>query len=84
MSNLPTIIAAQRSTEWHEQRKGRVTGSISGAILGLNPFMSPEQALRRMVRDYHNVESEFTGNIATEYGSLNEPIAQLAYTTKTG
>jgi len=81
---LPIITAAQRSTEWHEQRKGRVTGSISGAILGLNPFMGPEQALRRMVRDYHNVESEFTGNIATEYGSLNEPIAQLDYTNKTG
>jgi hypothetical protein len=46
--------------------------------------MSTEQALRRMVRDYHNVESEFTGNIATEYGSLNEPIAQLDYTNKTG
>jgi hypothetical protein len=46
--------------------------------------MGPEQALRRMVRDYHNVESEFTGNIATEYGSLNEPIAQLDYTNKTG
>ena len=80
---LPIITAAQRSTEWHEQRKGRVTGSISGAILGLNPFVSPEQALRRMVRHYHNVESEFTGNIATEYGSLNEPIAQLDYTNKT-
>ena len=46
--------------------------------------MSTEQALRRMVRDYHNVESEFTGNIATEYGTLHEPIAIMDYINKTG
>jgi len=74
----------QRSKEWFAQRKGRVTGSVAGAILGLNQYQSPDATLRRMVRDHHGLESEFTGNIATEYGSLNEPIAQLDYTNKTG
>ena len=81
---LPTITAAQRSTEWHEQRKGRVTGSVAGAILGLNQYQSPDAILRRMVRDYHNLESEFTGNIATEYGQLNEPMALLDFVNKYG
>jgi len=79
-----TMSTEQRSKEWFAQRKGRVTGSVAGAILGLNQYQSPDATLRRMVRDHHGLESEFTGNIATEYGSLNEPIAQLDYTNKTG
>ena len=81
---LPIITAAQRSAEWHEQRKGRVTGSVAGAILGLNQYQSPDAILRRMVREYHGLESEFTGNIATEYGSLHEPLAQMEFVTKHG
>jgi len=74
----------QRSTEWFAQRKGRVTGSVAGAILGLNQHQSPDAILRRMVRDYHGVESEFVGNIATEYGTLNEPMALLGFVNKYG
>lgn len=53
-------------------RIGRVTGSAAGAILGLSPYMTSDDVLRRMVRDYHGAESEFTGNVATEYGSFHE------------
>ena len=72
----------QRSPEWFAQRKGRVTGSVAGAILGLNAHQSPDAILRRMVREYHGLESEFTGNIATEYGQLNEPMALLGFVNK--
>lgn len=65
----------QRSPEWYAQRKGRITGSAIGAILGLSPFATPDDVLRRMVREYHGEESEFKGNIATEHGVQNEPKA---------
>jgi putative phage-type endonuclease len=54
------------------KRIGRVTGSAAGAILGLSPHMTPDDALRRMVRDYHGAEPEFTGNVATQYGQFHE------------
>lgn len=69
----------QRSKEWFKARKGRVTGSIVGAILGLNPWMSRDDAMRSMVRSFHGAESEFKGNIATEYGQENEPKATIDY-----
>lgn len=69
---------AQRSAEWFEARKGRVTGSRAGAILGLNPSKTRDDVMREMVREYHGAESEFTGNIATQWGSDNEPVATRA------
>lgn len=66
----------QRTKEWFEQRKGRITGSRVGAILGFNPWMKPKDVMRAMVREYHDAESEFTGNIATEYGTKFEQFAQ--------
>jgi len=66
---------AQRSPEWFEKRKGRVTGSIVGAILGLSPYMTRADAMRTMVRAALGEPSEFTGNVATEYGTAHESIA---------
>lgn len=65
----------QRSAEWFEARKGRVTGSVAGAILGLAPYMTRDEVMRSMVRSYHGAERDFVGNIATEYGQRNEPTA---------
>lgn len=74
----------QRSPEWHEARKGRITASMVGAILGLSPNLSRAGAMRRMVRDVHGAEPEFTGNIATEYGEFNEDGAVAEYEMETG
>lgn len=65
----------QRSAEWFEARKGRVTGSVAGAILGLAPYMTRDEVMRSMVRAHHGAEREFVGNVATEYGQRNEPTA---------
>lgn len=74
----------QRSDEWMAQRKHRVTASMMGAVLGLSPHVTREQALRRMVRDAMEVPSEFEGNIATDYGTRNEPGALIEYQMVTG
>ena len=66
----------QRSEEWFQARKSKITGSMVGSILGVNPWATPEDAMRTMVRSHFGAESEFKGNIATEYGTLNEPNAQ--------
>lgn len=79
--NTNTLV--QRSPEWFNARLGRITGSMAGACLGLAPYMTPEQAMRSMVRGYHKAPSEFEGNIATEYGVKNEDGAIWAYEMET-
>ncbi len=74
----------QRTDEWLAARKGRVTASMVGAILGHSPNLSREGAMRRMVRDAYGAEPEFTGNIATQYGVFNEEGAIAEYEMETG
>jgi len=77
-------MTEQRTPEWFAARKGRLTASMAGAALGLAPYMSKDDALRALVRDLHGMESEFKGNIATEYGIANEQLARSAYELQTG
>lgn len=74
----------QRTPEWHEQRKGRITGSRVGAILGMSPWQKPADVLRAMVREYHGAPTEFTGNPATDHGNNNEQRALLAFMRESG
>src|SRR5690554_5889555 len=74
----------QRSPEWFEARKGKLTGSNIGAALGLNPWKTPDDLIRQMVREYHGAEPEFVGNAATQYGTAHEPLALLDYEMETG
>lgn len=81
---MTTQHIKQNTPEWFAMRRGRITASIVGAILGVAPYMTREEALRRMVRDYHNAESEFTGNVATQYGQTHEPLARLDFEMDSG
>lgn len=74
----------QRTPEWFEQRKSRITGSRVGALLGLSPWQTPNDVLRAMVREYHGAESEFPGSPATDHGNNNEQRALLAFMRETG
>jgi putative phage-type endonuclease len=74
----------QRTKEWYAQRVGKITGSAVGAILGLSPFMSTADVMRRMVREAYGAESEFQGNVATEYGTFHEAGAKTDYELETG
>ena len=74
----------QRSDQWFKARKGRVTGSVVGAILGLAPYMSRDDVMRQMVREYHNQEREFKGNAATQWGVAMEDTAKADFEIETG
>lgn len=73
----------QRSPEWFAARNGRITASSVGAILGNSPNADRAEIMRLMVREYHGAASEFTGNIATEYGVNNEAGAVIEYQMET-
>ena len=74
----------QRTTEWFEARKGRITASSVGAILGAAPYATRADVMRRMVRETLGAENEFAGNIATEWGVNNEAGAFIEFEMETG
>jgi putative phage-type endonuclease len=79
-----TTELQQGSDDWFNARVGRVTASNVGAILGLSPFRKRADVMRSMVREWHGALSEFTGNVATEYGNMNEHFARTDYQLVTG
>jgi putative phage-type endonuclease len=79
-----TATLEQRTPEWHEARRGRITASMVGAILGNSPWMTRDDAMRSMVRAWHGAESEWNGNVATQYGTFHEPYALMDYVSHTG
>lgn len=74
----------QRTEEWFNARKGRVTGSGVGAILGLDPNRTRTDVMRDMVRTHHGLPHEFQGNIATQWGVTHETEALQDYEHATG
>jgi putative phage-type endonuclease len=74
----------QGTQEWLDARKGLITGSRVGAIIGVNPYSKPEDVMREMVRQHFGLPAEFQGNEATQFGNDHEPIALQDYEVFTG
>jgi putative phage-type endonuclease len=67
----------QRTPEWFAARRGRLTGSNIGSVVGHNFFCKPTDKLKELLW------STFKGNAATAWGTKFEPIAAHAYEQKT-
>lgn len=74
----------QRDPQWYEARKGRITASRVGAILGLSKYRTASDVLREMVRECRGAPREFDGNDATRYGEAHEADAIDAYEQRFG
>jgi hypothetical protein len=73
-------VLVQRSPEWYEKRKTRITASEVASILGENPYEgAADVALRKK-----GLGKPFTGNIATRYGQAHESAAIAAYCAALG
>lgn len=77
----------QRSPEWYQQRKNRLTGSLAGAALGLSPNMTSEACMRLMVRNALGAEretSDFLEDTIMAHGRHYEEGAIAEYEMETG
>lgn len=70
----------QRSEGWLNQRKGRITASAIGAIMGYNPYSTRDDEMLRML----GICKKFEGNAATEWGTFNEAGAIVEFEMETG
>tara|TARA_Y100000389_G_scaffold191502_1_gene217785 strand:- start:518 stop:1075 length:558 start_codon:yes stop_codon:yes gene_type:complete len=65
----------QRTDEWLELRKGVLTASDAAAALGINPYQSRTQLLRRKIMP---AQKEFSPKFACEWGKKwEDPAADL-------
>lgn len=64
----------QRTDAWFAARRGRVTASNFGAVAGVSPYTSPQQALRAMLWP-----RKFFSNAACRWGTAQEPVAAAAF-----
>lgn len=65
----------QRSQEWFNQRRNKLTSSDAGTALGLNPYQKPVELLFKKC----GAGKPFTGNEATLYGQKYEDEAIEKY-----
>lgn len=87
MLQAMTDAPAQRSNAWLEARKGRITGSSAAAFLGLSPWLSKEDAMRRLVRDTLGAPREDENDFARaimDHGVYAEPGVIFDFELETG
>ena len=73
-------MSLQRTPAWFAAREGKLTCSTMGMALGINPWTSRIMHWKRLTG---NAEP-FTGNVATDWGTKQEPVALEEYSYKLG
>ena len=70
----------QRTDAWYKARRGKLTASNFGTALGLCPWTTRQKLWNRMIDPSSDT---FKGNIATNWGTDNEPNGILEYSCTT-
>jgi len=78
---MTTHKVEQRSDEWFELRKGRITASRAGKLFRES---DKEALLVELVREKAGLPPTFQGNEATDYGTEAEPLARAAFEAEYG
>jgi len=78
---MTTHEVKQRSDEWFELRKGRITASRAHKLFWK---AGKEALLVELVREKAGLPPLFQGNEATEYGTEAEPLARAAFEAEYG
>lgn len=72
---MPEITFAQRSEEWYDARRGKITASLAAACLNLDPHKSARAAWREIL----GIDGPRKTNRAMEWGITWECQARLDY-----
>jgi putative phage-type endonuclease len=76
----------QRTDAWFEARRGKITASVIGGILGVSPYMTADDVAKRLVAGMcpDLAHEAFAGNIATRWGQDHEDVANSYFQAETG
>ena len=66
------ISVKQGAPEWFEARKGKITASIAGALLGLDPYISTSQAINMVLGKHDYKDNQAMQHVRRFKGSARE------------
>lgn len=77
---MPLVQVEQRTEEWLEARKGKITASLAAACLGLDPYTGPLSAWNQIT----GRTAKKASNYYMEWGNQHEAHARAQYEIETG
>lgn len=77
---MPELCPNQRTEEWLEARKGKITASLAAGCLGLHPYMSAKKAWREIM----GCDGPRLENRHMQWGIQFEAAARLDYEAEQG
>lgn len=74
----------QRSVDWFAVRRGKITASIAGAVLGVDPHRGPYYAYQEIIGAHKTVERYGGGTSPQNWGVEKEAEARECFERETG